>query len=65
MEDARDIQLMESSVSQSNQARPLLELDGYTFSKIVVDQVIDADGNKHEIMFVTAHKDGKSLRPTS
>ena len=60
MEDARDIQLMESTVSQLNQAQPLLELGGYTFSKIVVDQVTDADGNKHEVMFVTAHKDGKS-----
>ena len=60
MEDARDIQLMESTVSQSNEAQPLLELGGYTFSKIVVDQVTDADGNKHEVMFVTAHKDGKS-----
>ena len=48
VEDARDIQLMESSVS----------LGGYTFSKIIVDQMTDANGTKHEIMFVTAHKDG-------
>ena len=58
VEDARDIQLMESSVSQSNLAQPLLELGGYTFSKIIVDQMTDANGTKHEIMFVTAHKDG-------
>jgi hypothetical protein len=51
---------MESSVSQSNLAHPLLELGGFTFSKIVVDQVTDANGTKHEVMFVTAHKDGKS-----
>ena len=46
-------------MSQSNVNQPLLELGGYTFSKIVVDQMTDANGTKHEVMFVTAHKDGK------
>ena len=47
---------------QSNGPHPLLELDGYAFSKIVVDQMTDANGTKHEVMFVAAHKDGKSHR---
>ena len=47
-------------MKQSNGNQPLLELGGYTFSKIVVDQMTDANGTKHEVMFVTAHKDGKS-----
>lgn len=51
---------MASSVKQSNEDQPLMELGGYTFSKIVVDQMTDADGTKHEVMFVAAHKDGKS-----
>ena len=50
---------MESPVAQSNGPSPLLELSGYTFRKIVVDQVVDADGTRHEVMFVTAHKNGK------
>ena len=59
VEDARDIQLMDSDVRQSNGPRPLLELPGYTFSKIIVDQMSDANGTQHEVMFVTAHRDGK------
>ena len=59
VDEARDIQLMESPVAQSNGPSPLLELSGYTFRKIVVDQVVDADGSRHEVMFVTAHKNGK------
>ena len=59
VEEARDIQFMDDVALQANEHHPLLELGGYTFSKIVVDQTTDADGTKHEVMFVTAHKDGK------
>ena len=50
---------MESDATQSNGPRPLLELPGYKFSKIVVDLVRDANGTLHEVMFVTAHRDGE------
>ena len=45
-------------MSQSNGPLPLLELPGYIFRKIVVDQVVDVSGTRHEVMFVTAHKEG-------
>lgn len=60
VEDARDIQLMEAVARQSNGPHPLLQLEGYVFRKIVVDQMTDANGTRHEVMFVTAYKDGKS-----
>lgn len=59
MEDARDIQLMDEAARQSNGPRPLLNLEGYVFRKIVVDQVNDTNGTRHEVMFVAAYKEGK------
>ena len=52
---------MESVVKQSNGPHPLLQLSGYLFHKIVVDQVDDVNGTQREVMFVTAHRDGKLL----
>ena len=59
VEDARDIQFMDNAARQSNGPHPLLKMEGYVFRKIVVDQVTDANGTRHEVMFVAAYNDGK------
>lgn len=59
VEDVRDIQFMDEAAKQSNGPHPLLRMDRYVFRKIVVDQVTDANGTRHEVMFIAAYNDGK------
>lgn len=49
--------LMEPTAVQWGQ--PLLQLSSYTFMRIVVDTVLDANGTSHAVFFIAAYEEGR------
>ena len=48
--------LMEPTAVQWGE--PLLQLSSYTFMRLVVDTVVDANGTTHAVFFIAAYKEG-------
>lgn len=48
---------MKPTAIQSNGNRPLLQLSGYAFRKLIVDSVQALDGVTYEVMFIAAQKE--------
>ena len=51
---------MEPTATQSNGDRPLLQMSGYAFQRVIVDSVQALNGVTYEVMFITAQQEDSS-----